>query len=419
MANKKAGRQANGRSTIYQDNNGYWHGRVTVGVQDDGRTDRRHVGAKTKAEVTARVRELEKGRDTGSLLKPGEKWTVEEWLTHWLENIAAPFVKVNTLSGYRVAVNYHLIPGIGKHKLTTLKPEHLENLYNEILLKKTKGGTLTKPATAHQVHRTVRTALNEAVRRGYLAKNPATLAKTHRVDEDEVEPYTVDEIQRLFRTATQTRNGARWAIALALGLRQGEALGLKWSDVDFETQTLAIRRGRLRPQYEHGCAGRCDRKYAGYCPQRIQTRPETDSTKSRAGRRYVGLPDSLCDLLREHRAKQNEERLHAGSEWEDGDWVFASKTGAPLNPRSDWGQWKKLLKDSGIRDGRLHDARHTAATVLLLLGVSERTMMGVMGWSNPAMAQRYAHMADPIRRDIATRVGGLLWGDEAGKTTAK
>ena len=318
MAREKAGRQANGRSTIYEGNDGYWHGRVTVGVRPDGHPDRRHVMSRHKSIVAEKVRDLEQGRNTGSLLKPGEKWTVEEWLTHWLENIAAPFVKVNTLAGYRVAVNHHLIPGVGNHKLTELRPEHLEKLYQDMLLKRTKGGTLTKPATAHQVHRTVRTALNEAVRRGYLAKNPATLARTQRVDEDEVEPYNVDEIQRLFRTATQTRNGARWAIALALGLRQGEALGLKWSDVDFRTQTLAIRRGRLRPQYEHGCAGKCDRKYAGHCPQRVQTRPETDTTKSRAGRRYVGLPDSLSDLLKEHRAKQNQERLQAGQIWEDG-----------------------------------------------------------------------------------------------------
>ncbi len=409
-----AGRQANGRSTIYQGNDGYWHGRVTVGIQPDGRPDRRHVMSRQKSVVADKVRDLEQGRTSGSLLRAGEKWTVEEWLTHWLEDITAPFVKVNTLAGYRVAVNHHLIPGVGRHKLTELRPEHLERLYQDIQLKMTKGGTLTKPATAHQVHRTVRTALNEAVRRGYLTKNPATLAKTPRVDEDEVEPYTVDEIQRLFRTATQTRNGARWAIALALGLRQGEALGLKWSDVDLKTHTLAIRRGRLRPQYEHGCGGRCHRKFAGHCPQRIATRPETDSTKSRAGRRYVGLPESLSDLLKEHRARQNEERLLAGSLWREGDWVFATETGAPINPRTDWGKWKKLLQDAGIRDGRLHDARHTAATVLLLLGVSERTMMGVMGWSNPAMAQRYAHMAEPIRRDIATRVGGLLWGDAPG-----
>ena len=125
-----------------------------------------------KSVVAEKVRDLEQGRNTGSLLKPGEKWTVEEWLTHWLENIAAPFVKVNTLAGYRVAVNHHLIPGVGHHKLTELRPEHLEKLYQDMLLKRTKGGTLTKPATAHQVHRTVRTALNEAVRRGYSRGTP-------------------------------------------------------------------------------------------------------------------------------------------------------------------------------------------------------------------------------------------------------
>jgi integrase len=94
--------------------------------------------------------------------------------------------------------------------------------------------------------------------------------------------------------------------------------------------------------------------------------------------------------------------------------VFATKTGAPIIPRRFWGHLKKVLKDAETRDYRLHDARHTAATVLLLLGVSEQTMMGVMGWSNPASAQRYVHMGAVIRRDIATRVGGLLCGDEPG-----
>lgn len=404
-------RQANGRSSIYRGGDGYWHGRITVGLREDGSPDRRHVMSKTKVTVVDKVRQLEQARNKGSVLKAAEKWTVEEWLTHWVEEIAAPYVKVNTIAGYRVAVNHHLIPRVGKHKLTALRPEHLEALYLEMVKSPTKSGTMTRPATAHQVHRTVRTALNEAVRRGYLTSNPATLAKTPRVEEDEVEPYTVEEIQRLFRTATRTRNGARWAVALALGLRQGEALGLKWSDVDFTTQTLAIRRGRLRPKYEHGCSPACGRKYAGYCPARIQVRPETDSTKSRAGRRYVGLPGALTTLLKEHRAKQNEERRRAGQLWEDGNWVFATETGAPINPRTDWSHWKVLLRDAGIRDSRLHDARHTAATVLLLLGVSERTMMGVMGWSNPAMTQRYAHVADPIRQDVATRLGDLLWGE--------
>ena len=405
-------RQANGRSTIYLGQDGRWHGRVSIGTRNDGRPDRSHVSAATKAAVTAKVRELESQRALSSLPRAGERWTVEGWLTHWLEEIAGPNVRVNTLAGYRVAVCHHLIPGIGKHQLPRLQPEHLEALDRRILASPTRSGSPTKPATVHQVHRTVRTALNEAVRRGHLARNPATLARAPRVDQEEVEPFRVEEIKSIFTAAAHGRNGARWVIALALGLRQGEALGLQWADVDFDNRTLAIRRSRLRPTYRHGCDPPCGRRHAGSCPARIQDRPDTDSTKSRAGRRYVGLPDPLCQLLRQHKARQDEERDVAGSQWTEGGWVFATGTGAPINPRTDWSHWKRLLETAGIRDSRLHDARHTAATVLLLLGVNETTMMGVMGWSNPAMAQRYAHVVSEVRRDVATRLGGLLWDEE-------
>src|SRR5262249_11681456 len=155
-------------------------------------------------------------------------WTVATWLTHWVENIAAPAVKDNTLAGYRVAVNVHLIPGIGAHRLDRLEPEHLEKLYARMLSR----GSAT--ATAHQAHRTLRAALNEAVRRGHLGRNPATLAKAPRVTETEIEPYTVEEVQQLLKIAAGRRNSARWALALALGLRQSEALGLMWSDIDLD-----------------------------------------------------------------------------------------------------------------------------------------------------------------------------------------
>ena len=158
---------------------------------------------------------------------------------------AGPFVRPNTLAGYRVAVHRHLIPGLGRHRLAALRPEHLERLYIHMMATPTKAGTLTKPATVHQAHRTLRAALNQAVKRGYLASNPATVAKSPTVTDDEVEPYTLAEIQRLLTTAASQRNGARWAIALALGLRQGEALGLRWSEVDLGTRTLTVRRNRL------------------------------------------------------------------------------------------------------------------------------------------------------------------------------
>lgn len=245
------GRNANGRSTIYQNAEG-WHGRVTVGVRDDGQPDRRHVRGKTRAEVTEKVRNLEKQRDVGRVAKVGQRWTVATWLTYWLENIALPpNVSENSHSGYRVDVEKHLVPGIGAHRLERLQPEHLERLYAKMQQNGLKAGT------AHHVHRTVRNALNEAVRRGHLGRNPVLLARAPRLTEEEPEPYDIGEIQRLLKVATERRNGARWVVALALGLRQGEALGLKWEHVDLEQGILRIRRNRLRPKYVHGCDDTC------------------------------------------------------------------------------------------------------------------------------------------------------------------
>ncbi|MEU6682663.1 tyrosine-type recombinase/integrase [Streptomyces sp. NPDC046832] len=404
---QKRTRQPNGRSSIYLGKDGKWHGRVTVGIRDDGKPDRRHVERKTRAEVTAAVRELEKQRDAKTVRKPGKAWTVKTWLTHWIENVAPLAVNDNTMVGYRVAVRKHLIPGLGAHRLDRLKPEHIEVFYANM---QANG---SKPGTAHQVHRTFRTALNEAVRRGHLGKNPVQLAKAPKTGEYEVEPYTVQEVQRLLKAAGQHRNSARWAVALALGLRQGEVLGLKWEDVDLEGGFLVVRRSRHRPQYAHGCAEPCGRKAAGYCPQRRRTNPELSNTKSRAGRRAVGLPEQLVDLLRAHLKAQELERQVAGKRWEGNDLVFPDEYGRSPSHRRDWAEWKSLLAEAKVRDGRLHDARHTAATVLLILGVPERAVMGLMGWSTTAMAARYQHMVDAVRTDIARQVDGLIWRTEA------
>lgn len=178
MTRRAEGRRApNGAGSFYLGADGRWHGRVTVGVRDDGRPDRRHVTGRSEQEVRKKARTIEKAHDAGKLRKPGQRWTVEQWLTHWLENIAAPTVRATTLAGYRFAVNKHLVPGVGAHRLDRLEPEHLEKVYVRML----EAGRA--PATAHQAHRTVRTALNEAVKRGHLHRNPALLAKAPRLPE--------------------------------------------------------------------------------------------------------------------------------------------------------------------------------------------------------------------------------------------
>ena len=426
-------RAANGRSSIYLGGDGAWHGRVTLGVRDDGRPDRRHVQAKTRADVTAKVKALEMQRDEGTVTKPGQSWTVTNWLLHWLENIARPSVRYKTYIGYRTAVHKHLIPGVGAHRLHRLEPEHLEKLYARM-----QAGGL-KAATAHQVHRTARAAFGEAVKRRRIKVNPAALAKPPRVDEEEVEPFEAEEIDRLVNTLLGRRNGTRYVIALALGLRQGEALGLKWARLDEEAKSLSVRKALQRHSWEHGCDNPhacgarhhkmkpckkgCKRhqracppacppgctSHARWCPQRRGGGLVEVDVKSTAGRREIGLPDELLALLVEHRKVQDQEREHAGSEWHEGGWVFAQPNGKPIDPRRDLAEWKAILADAEVREARLHDARHTAATVLLLLGVPDRAVMDVMGWSSVAMLKRYQHVTARLRRSIADRLNEFFW----------
>nr|MBA3488706.1 tyrosine-type recombinase/integrase [Longispora sp. (in: high G+C Gram-positive bacteria)] len=123
--------------------------------------------------------------------------------------------------------------------------------------------------------------------------------------------------------------------------------------------------------------------------------------------------------LHEHRAEQDKERQEAGQLWQEGNWVFATPTGRPLSPRYDYDQWKRLLTAAGLRDGRLHDARHTAATVLLIIETQQRAVMGVMGWSSADMVTRYQHVTDQIRQDIAKRVDGAIWQADKVKKKPK
>jgi len=232
----------------------------------------------------------------------------------------------------------------------------------------------------------------------------------------------------------------RFILALAVGTRQGETIGLKWSRLNEDTRTLTIAKQLQRRTWEHGCSDphACGERYhkttpckkdckrhtrtcpppcppactshARRCPRRHGGGLVEADVKSRAGRRGIVLPDQLYELLVQHRANQDQERKHAGTVWREGGWIFTQPNGKPIDPRRDMQEWKDLLAEAGMREARLHDARHTAATVLLLLGVPERAAMECMGWSNSAMAKRYQHVTAVLRNDIAKRLDAFLWG---------
>ncbi|MFL6127229.1 tyrosine-type recombinase/integrase [Actinophytocola sp.] len=438
MPRKKGTRAPKGRSSIYLGKDGYWHGRVTMGLKDNGEPDRRHVMRKGDGAydaVVEAVKQLEREREEGIVRAPGSKsQTVADWLTHWLDNIAAPNIRYKTEEGYRTDIIKHLIPRIGAHKMDKIQhePERFEKVYADLTAKG------YSQYTVHHVHITVRAAFREAKKRKVITENPFEIVKAPRVDEEEVEPFEIEEIKALLAAALKGRNGVRFVLALAIGTRKGETIGFRWGWLNKKTKVLRVRKQRQRQTYRHGCADpvacaaghhkvkpcrqpcrthkKCPplcpagcTKHAMYCPQRIGGVVDVD-VKSRAGRRGIRLPNQLFDLLTEHEAKQAEERELAGDLWYESDFMFTQPNGKPIDPRSDHNEWKALLAEADVRDARLHDARHTAATVLLLLGVPLPAVMDIMGWSNSKIAKRYSHVTSTIQSSIASQVNTLLWG---------
>ncbi|MGZ4553934.1 MAG: site-specific integrase [Mycobacteriaceae bacterium] len=229
-------RAPNGESPIYQDKDGRWHGYVSMGLKRDGVRDRRHVSSARRTEVVRKVRVLERKRDEGLATAAGKAPTVEAWLRHWVNVIAARRVRPSTLERYRGIIRRQVGPALGHHRLDRLQPEHVEQLYADL---ESQG---LAPATILQVHRVLSRALKVAMQRGKVPRNVCSLVDAPSGSRREIDPFGAEEARAVLGAAAGQRNAARWSVALALGLRQGEALGLRWSDVTLTTRRLPSAR---------------------------------------------------------------------------------------------------------------------------------------------------------------------------------
>jgi integrase len=449
-------RKPNLRSSIYfSEADGQWHGWVTMGTKDDGSPDRRHRTGKTETEVTSKVRELEGKRDAGNPGKPGKPLTVAEWLFIWLTTIAPRTASQGTIdSTYEPKVRRWIVPKLGKHRLDRLQLEHLDAFYIWLA----EQGLA--PNTVLQIHRILSRALKVAWKRGKVGQNVAALVDPPTGDEIDIEPLSRAEARRILAAAADRRNGARWSVALAVGVRQCEAIGLRWKYVDLDAGTIEVGWQLKRARYRHGCddavactSGRhrvrcpknCKRhrhraecnegcaKRGHRCPEVKRPCPKGCTAHARECAQRAGggwrftrrkgvkpgrgrfkliivLPAPLVAQLRAHRSQQNAERLAAGNAWQDWDLVFCEPSGAPIDPHDDWEDWRSLLAAVGVREARLHDARHTAATLLLEQGTDIRVVQQVLGHSQLSQTQRYTHVTDALARDAADRMEQALWG---------
>lgn len=396
-------KRANGQGTLpYRLPNGRWRAEVTVGWTANGKRKRRSVVRDTAPACEDALRALLNERDAGTLTI-GASPTLGDWLSHWLDEIAAPSVRPSTLQGYRSKITTWIAgTTLARKRLDKVTPEDLDALYSRMRAEGRAGSTV-------QMHRILARALRVAVRRGKIAVSPAERMDAPTAKPFEAHVFTLEETRRLIAAASASEEGLRWMVALATGVRQGERLGLGWDNFDLDAKTFTVTRTLERRPYRHGCDGTCGERRGVDCPKAIVGGLFFGVPKSRAGTRRAALPEPLVEALREQWARTADRPPYTDPAGVTVHLVFSQANGRPINPRDDWEQWRAFLAAQGVPVVRVHDARHTAATVMLMLGQDPRVVMELMGWSQVSMLARYQHVVDELRRDAATAVGSALW----------
>jgi len=387
--------RSDGDGSIYFDAaRNRWIGAVVLGYIDN-KPIRRKVSATTRSGAATKLRELRERYADQQMPAAGKPITVEKWMLYWLTQIAPRRVRPLTMTSYETKVRHYIVPLLGHHRLDRLTPEHIEAAWDALRATgnpKANDPKPLSPATVRQTHRILSRALKVAVQRKRLRTNPADSnsmdAPTAR--EKEMSVLNVAQVRAVLEAAKGDRMEARWAVALSLGLRQGEALGLRWEDVDLDDRVLRVRQALQRIK-GHGIV--------------------FGEPKSAKGKRDIALHAELARMLKAHRKAQTAERLVAGSAWHDSGLVFTQSDGHPIDPSRDSKAWRALIARAGVPAVRLHDARHSAATLMLLSGVQTRVVMDTLGHSQISMTSKYQHAVDQMKRDAADAVGEALWGN--------
>jgi integrase len=409
---------------------GTWHASLVVNGK------RHHRSSRDRAVVVSKLRTL-RAEQTSGRVTSGRWPTVEEWIRYCLTEVypSSGRVSEGTLDTYESLARtwiFPVVPGVRLDALTVAQARQI--IYGPV-------DAGRAGSTARQVRAILSKCLRIAQQERGLLRNVAHLVDTPPLDADPIDPPTRRDARALLKVASGLdRGGARWVLALALGLRQGEALGLSWPDIDLDTGELQVRWQLKIRRGKHGCGPQqqrktragvelvwpCGKKQGARCPSSDrEAGPTLKAPKSAAGVRVVSMPDEVTAWLRQHREQQLAERL-ATPDWKPWsctpvgerrarrvDLVFTQPNGRPVSPRADWEAWKTLLADANVPEARLHDARHTAATVLLEMGVDVKVVSAMLGHSSVALTQNtYQHLVPELRDDAADRMSVALFGDD-------
>ncbi|MCX5391290.1 site-specific integrase [Streptomyces sp. NBC_00094] len=370
-------RNPNGAGTITKRKDGRYQAAVYV-LQPDGTRARKFAYGKTWEECDAKRRALLDKASNGIPI-PTRSAKLSEWLPYWLDNVVQPRLKLSTYDKYEAHVRLYLVPLIGSKRLESLGVADVRRFLVQLEKK-------TTAATARESHRVLRTALTAACREELITRNVATLVEPPRAKARELSPWSLDETLDFLAAARRDPLYAAFVLAITMGLRRGELVGLRWADVDLDHRVLYVRQQTQR------------RRGVLY----------DDDPKGRR-RRAVPLPAMCIAPLRWHRMRQNDQRVKAGEEWKGSDYVFTTRTGSPVEPRNVYRSFTRVAASAGLRVIRLHDARHGCATILTAAGVPPRVVMEILGHSQISITMDvYTHVVQDTQREAISHMDRLL-----------
>ena len=355
---------------------------LNLGIDPQGKRKQQWLSVKgTKKEAEKRLSELLHQLDTGTFMRPS-KTTLEEYLEKWLSNYAKPNLSPRGFERYAGIIRKHLIPDMGSITLTQLRPEHLQKHYTARL----NDGLSARTVRYH--HAVIHKALQTAVKWGLVSHNVADGVDVPRARRNEMQTWDEDEITRFLETAKDSPYYALFYTALYTGMRRSELLGLKWGDVDFIMSQVYVNRSLHHLK---------DGSY-------VFTQP-----KSTRSRRTIALSPSAILTLRDHYEKQKLERAMLGISLKDDDLVFSQLDGKPLRPNTVTRAWTMLAGRAGVKVIRLHDARHTHASLMLKQGVHPKIVQERLGHASIQMTlDTYSHVAPGLQQAAAEGFDRLL-----------
>lgn len=327
--------------------------------------------------------ELAKVRRATTYSPPSNE-TVGQFLKRWLEESVPAQVRASTFERYRVDVK-HLTRYLGDIPLRDLTPSHIERFQKAML----RDGSAR--STVRHAHNVLHAALEKAVDADLLLRNPVSRVRAPRPDHRELQPPTSEQTQRLLQAVMDHRMFPLWAFLAATGCRRGEALALRWEDVDWGARTVTLRRTQSLW---------------------ASKRRTEDPKQGPEGARPLEVSDDLMAILKLQQDRQALERLAAGDRWQEHGWVFTTRNGTWFSGGHVWEAFKRALRKADLPGTmRPHDLRHALATHWLRQGVGVDMVAGRLGHADPAMTLRvYAHVMPGAQREVAERLEGELLG---------